>query len=104
MKPGKVAAVFVIPISNPENRGAISKWLILNPARAQPWNPTAIVNRETALSESVAKYPHSSKNTAPEEKAVQGCRKMFGNGWRGGGSTSNATVTARRKVRNGTVM
>lgn len=71
MKPGKVAAVLLSPISKPEKRGAMSRWLMLKPAKPHPWKPTATVSRETARREVVPKYPQRSKKVAPTEKAVR---------------------------------
>ena len=48
--PGSVPAVFVIPINTPANLGAMSMWLMENPAREIPPNPTPMVRNVTASS------------------------------------------------------
>lgn len=56
----------------------MSKWLMLKPAKANPWKPTATVSKVTALSGEVPKYPQRRRNVAPNEKATwETCEDMM---------------------------
>ena len=53
--PGTVAAMLVIPMSIPAYLGAISRWLMLNPAMTSAFSPTASVIKVTAVAVLVPK-------------------------------------------------
>lgn len=69
--PGMVAAQLVIPIKTPANLGAMSIWLILNPAFARPTPPTDMVRNMTESSFFLPKYPVTRRPAAPETNAIQ---------------------------------
>ena len=59
--PGIVPAVLVIPINIPAYCGAISIWLILNPACANPLKPTEMVRNSTHTVLLEPRYPTDTR-------------------------------------------
>ena len=53
--PGMAPAMLVIPMSIPANLGAMSRWLMMNPACTSAFNPTASVTKVTAVAVLVPK-------------------------------------------------
>ena len=68
--PGIVPAVLASPMSIPAYLGAISRWLMLNPAWLSALSPTPSVRKVTAVAVLVPKYPHSKRKVAANRNPV----------------------------------
>ena len=77
MKPGRFPIVLVIPISNPEYWGAMSKWLMKKPAIAKPCKPMANMRKVRVMRAVVPKYPQSGNRMIPAKLAMSNKRKAL---------------------------